>query len=343
MKTRILLVTMVMCLGTMTARAQAPISPRAAMANCEMLPPFEYSTLVENPPRFIHTCGLPKEFVEHNRNLGKQVNKWLELRDAEINKITSAKQVRGSKSAKPQPVKIDPDEQMANIQRMMQDTKTHYRLTDKEFAALQDMSDKQGEAFIKKRCNELGIQPLDPSKYGMNYDPEEQARHQKSEAAMVKLPELEAHVEAYNHQFKVVEGKIKEWRKEAVHQCLVIEKQLEQEKEKILMEGDGGNELEYLTLRKTNRAKHQAVLEQYTLWQKQYLGVAREALQNLLSYAEAADQAKIEIYKIKLSTSNNTMEQMAYRQELGMVDGCASSVSSMFIMITEDDEFLKKF
>lgn len=336
-----LLVTTVLCLGAMTAQAQAPISPRAAMANCKMLPPSEYSILVDDPPYLRHTYGLPEKFVEHNRNLNMQGSKWLEYWDAEISKITPPKQVQKPKNTKPQT--MDPDEQMANMQRMIQDTKTHYRLTDKEFAALQNMSDKQGEAFIKKRCEELGIQPLDPSKYGMTYDPEEQARDQKIEAAMAKLPELEAQVEAYDHQFKVVDGKIQEWRKEAVRQCLVIEKRLEQEKEKILMEGDGGDTRNIIGFNKKSRAEHQAVLEQYTLWQKQYIGVAREALQNLLSYAEAADQAKIEIYKIRLSTCNNDMEQLAYRQELGMVDGRAWSVSGWFVKITEDDKFLEAF
>lgn len=314
---KISILTTLLCLAAITAVAQAPMSPRAAMANCKM----------------------PAD-VEKNKQLDIAVGKWMEQQQAfevkEIDFKEMEKQEQEAQRERQENVQIDPEKQMANIQRMMQDMKTHYKLTDKEFANLQRMSDKQSEAFITKRCKELGIQPLDPSKYGMHYDPKEQAETTKRQDAEAQIPALEAKIAAYDERFQQVMKRIEGLRKE------------QQETYDNNAKGLYDKMVEYWNkwqhIEKDVHGKNQARLAEDTYapggragdqqWQLHYVGAARESLQSLLSYAEEADDARLTIAKLRLSTIKDPMARMGIKQQAQ--GSAAMMVWAHFKRVTEE-------
>lgn len=316
-----------LCLAAaITATAQTPISPRAAMAECDALTARQYTSIEER-----------NAFLKKNDALDKGVQKWMEQFRPEGKEFAFA----GKKTAakKPQPINMDPDEMMAVIQRMEQETKEHYKLTDKEFAALGRMSDKQGEAFIKKRCKELGIQPLDLSKYGMPYDPEEEQAAQQRQTDVPKRQEAFDNIEAFDQRWR----QIAEKNRLLYHQVGTRVKEAFKDKWKMLekmhgeipvLGGVGGDEAAYqLALQAYNKKNIEVQMEQYNMWLKEYILPARENLQGLLSYAEAADDGKFFLLKSELRDIQEETLRTAIKAQYTV--GSASGVWQQFKTVTE--------
>lgn len=327
MKTRTLF-TAIMCLTViMTARAQAPISPRAAMANCDVLTPQQYLSPAEY-----------QAFLKKNDGMNVGVNKWMEQFKPEGKEFTFAGKKKAT-NPKQLPADFDPEKQMANLQRYAADMKKHYKLTDKEFEKMMNMNDKQVEAFIMKRCKELGIQPLDPSKYGMYYDPEEEQQDEQQEADAPKRQEAFDNIEAFDQRWRQIEEK----NLLLYHQVAArIKRDFKADWEMLekmhgeipILGGVGGDEAAHeLALQAYNKKNIEVQTRQYNVWLKEYILPARENLQVLLSYAEASDEGKFFILKSMLPNEKDEAVRTAIKNQYTV--GAAAGVWHSFKTVTE--------
>ena len=308
-------ITMMMCivvLCTAMAQEEGPMTPRAAIANCEMV----------NPQAHIaNDYNTPEAFIEHNSMLNQRVMKWANEQmkniDMDFDPVKAQKESdRKLDKAMRQAQQFDPRQQMEAIQRMMEDMKTYYKLSDKEIEKLADMSDKQGNAFLAKRAEQLGVEykVFDPSQYGVQgvRDEEAEALATKRQQVQKRTAELEKKVQAFFDRKKIVNDKIAEIAKIAEDTCKVEVAKWYKQYESIPTGGGPGG---IKNPEAVERLRQKAADALIRFEQKVYIIPVRELLIGLLDYAETADEANAECLRLWLSVTDDAMARQGLMQK----------------------------
>ncbi len=311
-------ITMMMCLAALcTAMAQSPMTPRAAMANCEMV----------NPQAHIaNDYKTPEAFTKHNKTLDLRVEKWAAEQtkniDMNFDPVKAQKQTEQKQKEMMQRMQqIDPQKQMEAIQRMMADMKAYYKLSDKDMEKLMNMSDKQGEAFIINRAKTLGVEVknFDPAQYGMvvfEQDEREMALAEKRVQVQKRIDELEKTVQAYQNRVDVVLKNISSLEKSAAEKCKAEVDKWYKEYENIpTAAGPGGVKNPETVEKLRSKATNALILFEQNHW----IAPAREQLIGLLDYAEAADEANAECLRLSLSVTKDAAARQGLMQKYNHV------------------------
>lgn len=330
------------------------MTPRAAMAECPMLDPAHFYRLVSPPESPYYTelgieqydVGLPPWFTERNRALGDAVARWMQGQLPESEEIDYPAEVeklqREAQRTAEQAADIDPQQAMIRLYGYMQAIKQHYKLTDDEFLKLQSMTDEQAEAFLTKRCRELGIQPLDPAKFGLEYDPEEQAEQNRRQEHAEQIEAGEQTIDAYQAQYRQAMKSIDSLEQTAKAALAAADAKYTRlhelnrkmaEIKDITVVGTAESEENRRIQRESVQEGRKWGLEMYTLWSRHYIAPARGILQELLPYAEKADEAKAAIARMRLTETEDPLTRMALRQQY--VPAYAYTVWGRFLEVTQ--------
>lgn len=306
-------ITMMMCIAALcTAMAQSPMTPRAAMANCAMVDPEAH---------IANDYNTPEAFIKRNSTLNEQVMMWAneQMKNIDMNfdPIKAQKEDdRKLDKAMRQAQQFDPRQQMEAIQRMMEDMKAYYKLSDKEIDKLADMNDKQGNAFLIKRAEQLGIEfkDFDPSQYGVQgvRDDEEQALAEKRAQVQKRTAELEKVVQTFFDRQKVVNNVLESLQKTAAEKCKAEVAKWYKQYENIPTGGGPGG---IKNPKDVERLRQDAARALILFEQEVWIAPAREQLIGLLADAEAADEANAECLRLWLSVTDDAMARQGLMQK----------------------------
>jgi hypothetical protein len=291
-----------------TATSQAQVTPQAVIGNAPALPASE-----EWAANGGHTETFRAKIVELNDKLSV-------MTAAMIPAVTEAdlQQVHATQQRKFKEQQRQNERDMKNAQKNMQqaqDALAMLELTPAEIAKLEKMSDREIEAFMRKRMAEKGV---DPTAFTTEYSDEDARRDREAEAAgqaIAKAQEAEA---AYIEQLPVTSAKISDARKSASEQ---INDLVESRREAIqktcgwccnaeeVMRGTVTAEQVEADCRRHQAAINDCKAAAYHIWVTEYVGVAQGHLKFLLPYAQALDDAR-KAQSTAISTGNAAVDQL---------------------------------
>jgi hypothetical protein len=307
------------------ATAQAQITPQAVIGNAPSLP---------TPQQWAANGGHTDAF---KAKIAELDGKLSQIQAAMMPEVTQAdlQQAKANQQRQQQQQTLDMQNAQKNIEQA-QDFMAMLNLTEAEIKKLEKMSDKQAEAFIRKRMEEKGI---NPAQFTTDYSEEEQRRDRQAEAqgkAMIKAQET---LDAYMEQMKITGNKISEAEKSATNHIAALWESRKDAIQKAAADCNQPEEVMRGTISKAQLdsycRRHQSLLNDYNaaayqIWATEYIGVAQGHLKFLLPYAQAADDAK-KAQSTAVSTGNAAVDRLQ-----GM-SNCAISVAGQYLQITESE------
>ncbi len=311
--------TILVCLVIIyTVMGQSPMTPREAMALCSMVDPLAH---------IANNFNTPDAFIKRNNTLNDQVMAWasqqMENLDPDFDPVKAQKQSDRKRDKMMKRVQqIDPQKQMAAIQRMMADMKAYYKLSDKDMEKVMNMNDRQAEAFFVKRAKELGVELMipDPSKYGavmLERDEKEDALADKRVRVKNRSDELEKIVQNFKNRYDVVMNIINALETTAKEKCdAELEKWYDKYAALPRSTGLGGGLIDPEREAAFCREASDALIR---FEQQTWVAPVREQLIGLLADAEAADAANAECLKLWLSVTDDAMARQGLMQKYNHV------------------------
>jgi hypothetical protein len=218
-------------------------------------------------------------------------------------------------------------------------------ITQADMDRVSKMNEKQGEAYMKKRLAENGFTEAEFHKRMMEAGvpmqseaewKEQERREREAEAQGKAIVEAQNALEAYMEQMKVTNGKIAEAEKSASDRVAAL---WESRKDAIQKAQAGANQWEEV-MRGTMTAEQLESRERkakslmndyraaaYQIWHE-YIVAAQGYLKFLLSYAQAADDAKAQMPGMTGNAATDQLQRMSNN---------AIAVAGQYLNITESE------
>ncbi|MDR0824036.1 MAG: hypothetical protein LBN74_03010 [Prevotella sp.] len=307
--------------------AQAQVTPQAVIGNAPSLP---------SPEQWAANNGHTEAFKAKIAELNGKLN---EMSVIQLPTVTEAdmQQAQAAQQRKMQEQQRRQQRDMKNAQKNMeqaQDAMAMLNLTPAEIAKLEKMSDKEIEAFMRKRMAEKGV---DPMTFTTDYSEADARRDREAEAQGQALFKAQEAQEAYMNQLQVTSKKIAEaekavsdrisalWesRKDAIAKAAAECAQPEE-----VMRGTITKEQLESYCRRYNSLVDDYEAAAYHIWITEYVGVAQGHLKFLMPYAQAYDDAQKTKASV-VSTGNAAIDQLQ-----AMPSHAAVSIASQYLAIT---------
>lgn len=305
---------------------QAQVTPQAVIGNAPSLPtPQQWAA---NGGQ--HTEAFKAKIAELNGKLN-------EIMEAQLSAVVGAvdgQQVQAAQQRKLQEQQARQQRDMKNAQKNMQqaqDAVAMLDLTPAEIAKFEKMSDKEVEAFMRKRMAEKGV---DPMTFATDYSEADARRDREAEKQGQAIAKAQQAQEAYMEQMLVTSKKIGEAEKAASGRIAAL---WESRKDAIQKSGAECANAEEV-MRGTITAeqlesycrRHRSLLEDYYaaayhIWRTDYVGVAQGRLKFLMPYAQAYDDAQ------------KTQATFATGNAALGTSSAAASIASQYLNITASE------
>jgi hypothetical protein len=304
--------------------AQAQVTPQAVIGNAPSLP---------SPEQWAANGGHTEAFKAKIAELNGKLS---EIMAAQLSAVlqVDGQQVQAVQQRKLQEQQARQQRDMKNAQKNMQqaqDAMAMLGLTPAEIAKFEKMSDKEVEAFMRKRMAEKGVSP---DYFTTDYSEADARRDREAEKQGQAIAKAQQAQEAYMEQMQVTSKKIGEAEKAASERIAAL---WESRKDAIKKAAADCNQPEEV-MRGTITAeqlesycrRHRSLLEDYYaaayhIWRTDYVGVAQGHLKFLMPYAQAYDEAQ------------KTQATFATGNAALGTSSAAASIASQYLSITASE------